>query len=187
MPSSQPELRAKATKSAKENILFPYIERLILMENNGAVLLNAGATTISAPIQVMVHEHESAGEAFREISKLSNGYHPPDYACNTYRVLYAKLQEFEQDLHLHVHLENNILFNAGRGSVFTKKGVQEMDAAIMDGASMCAGSVTGVRNVMNPIELAYEVMANSIHVFLSGKGANDFAIMFNAMLRFSPT
>ena len=73
-------------------------------------------------------------------------------------------------------LENNILFNAGRGSVFTKKGVQEMDAAIMDGASMSAGSVTGVRNVMNPIELAYEVMANSNHVFLSGKGANDFAI-----------
>lgn len=73
-------------------------------------------------------------------------------------------------------LENNVLFNAGRGSVFTKKGVQEMDAAIMNGANMTAGSVAGVRNVMNPIELAYEVMANSNHVFLSGKGANDFAI-----------
>lgn len=73
-------------------------------------------------------------------------------------------------------LEDNILFNAGRGSVFTKKGVQEMDAAIMDGATMGAGSVTGVRNVMNPIELAYEVMVNSNHVFISGKGANDFAI-----------
>lgn len=73
-------------------------------------------------------------------------------------------------------LEDNILFNAGRGSVFTKKGVQEMDAAIMDGRTLGAGSVTGVRNVMNPIELAYEVMTNSNHVFLSGKGANDFAI-----------
>jgi beta-aspartyl-peptidase (threonine type) len=73
-------------------------------------------------------------------------------------------------------LENNILFNAGRGSVFTKKGVQEMDAAIMNGANLMAGAVTGVRNVMNPIELAYEVMVNSNHVFLSGKGANDFAI-----------
>lgn len=73
-------------------------------------------------------------------------------------------------------LENNILFNAGRGSVFTKKGVQEMDAAIMNGTNLMAGAVTGVRNVMNPIELAYEVMANSNHVFLSGKGANDFAI-----------
>ncbi len=75
-----------------------------------------------------------------------------------------------------VLLEDNVLFNAGRGAVFTKKGVQEMDAAIMNGANLEAGSVTGVRNVRNPIELAYEVMANSNHVFLSGKGANDFAI-----------
>jgi beta-aspartyl-peptidase (threonine type) len=75
-----------------------------------------------------------------------------------------------------VILEDNMLFNAGRGSVFTKKGVQEMDAAIMDGRTLDAGSVTGVRNVRNPIELATEVMQNSNHVFLSGKGASDFAI-----------
>lgn len=75
-----------------------------------------------------------------------------------------------------VILEDNVLFNAGRGSVFTKKGVQEMDAAIMDGATLKAGAVAGVRNVRNPIELAAEVMKNSNHVFLSGKGANDFAI-----------
>jgi beta-aspartyl-peptidase (threonine type) len=73
-------------------------------------------------------------------------------------------------------LEDNVLFNAGKGSVFTKKGVQEMDAAIMNGATLEAGSIAGVRNVRNPIELAYEVMMNSNHVFLSGKGANDFAI-----------
>jgi len=75
-----------------------------------------------------------------------------------------------------VILEDNMLFNAGRGSVFTKKGVQEMDAAVMDGRTLEAGSVTGVRNVRNPIELAMEVMTNSNHVFLSGKGAQDFAI-----------
>jgi beta-aspartyl-peptidase (threonine type) len=75
-----------------------------------------------------------------------------------------------------VILEDNLLFNAGRGSVFTKKGVQEMDAAIMDGNGLAAGAVAGVRNVRNPIELATEVMLNSNHVFLSGKGANDFAI-----------
>ena len=75
-----------------------------------------------------------------------------------------------------VVLEDNMLFNAGRGSVFTKKGLQEMDAAIMDGATLNAGAVAGVRNVRNPIELAMEVMRNSNHVFLSGKGANDFAI-----------
>lgn len=75
-----------------------------------------------------------------------------------------------------VMLEDNMLFNAGRGSVFTKKGLQEMDAAIMNGADLAAGAVAGVRNVRNPIELAAEVLWHSNHVFLSGKGANDFAI-----------
>ncbi len=75
-----------------------------------------------------------------------------------------------------ISLEDNLLFNAGRGSVFTKKGVQEMDAAIMSGKDLAAGAVSGLRNVRNPIELANEVMLHSNHVFLSGKGANDFAI-----------
>ncbi len=75
-----------------------------------------------------------------------------------------------------VILEDNLMFNAGRGSVFTKKGVQEMDAAIMNGEDLSAGAVAAVRNVRNPIELAAEVMVKSNHVFLSGKGANDFAI-----------
>jgi L-asparaginase / beta-aspartyl-peptidase len=75
-----------------------------------------------------------------------------------------------------VMLEDNLMFNAGRGAVFTKKGVQEMDAAIMSGKDLAAGAVAAVRNVRNPIELAAEVMLNSNHVFLSGKGANDFAI-----------
>ncbi len=75
-----------------------------------------------------------------------------------------------------VVLEDNILFNAGRGSVFTKKGVQEMDAAIMDGSTLNAGAVAGIRNIRNPIELSMEIMRNSNHIFLSGKGATDFAI-----------
>lgn len=75
-----------------------------------------------------------------------------------------------------VILEDNPLFNAGRGAVFTKKGLNEMDAAIMDGSTLDAGAIAGVRNVRNPVELAEEVMLHSGHVFLSGKGANDFAI-----------
>lgn len=75
-----------------------------------------------------------------------------------------------------VVMEDCPLFNAGKGSVFTKKGLNEMDAAIMDGRSLEAGAVAGVRNIRNPIELAEEVMLHSGHVFLSGKGANDFAI-----------
>lgn len=73
-------------------------------------------------------------------------------------------------------LEDNILFNAGRGSVFTKKGSHEMDAAIMDGKNLAAGAVAGVEKVRNPIQLAVEIMRNSSHVFLSGNGALDFAV-----------
>lgn len=75
-----------------------------------------------------------------------------------------------------VVMEDNALFNAGKGAVFTKKGLNELDAAIMDGSSLNAGAVAGVRNIRNPVELAEEVMLHSGHVFLSGKGANDFAI-----------
>src|SRR6478672_355550 len=75
-----------------------------------------------------------------------------------------------------IYLEDNDLFNAGKGAVFTKKGVNELDAAIMDGRTLEAGAVAGVRNIRNPIELAEEIMLHSGHVFLSGKGANDFAI-----------
>jgi beta-aspartyl-peptidase (threonine type) len=75
-----------------------------------------------------------------------------------------------------VVLEDNPLFNAGRGSVFTKKGLHEMDSAIMDGRDLTAGSVAGVRNVKNPVLLAKEVMLHSGHVMLSGKGAGEFAL-----------
>ncbi len=75
-----------------------------------------------------------------------------------------------------VLMEDNVLFNAGKGAVFTKKGLNEMDAAIMDGLTLNAGAIAGVRNIRNPVELAEQVMLHSGHVFLSGKGANDFAI-----------
>jgi regulator of cell morphogenesis and NO signaling len=58
----------------------------------------------------METEHEHVGDLMRRIRDLSNGYMPPAGACNTFRVWYAMLLEFEEDLHLHVHLENNILF-----------------------------------------------------------------------------
>jgi len=73
-------------------------------------------------------------------------------------------------------LEDNPLFNAGRGAVFTKKGLNEMDAAIMDGSNLAAGAIAGVRNIKNPIKLAREVMLHSGHVFLSGSGAAEFAL-----------
>ena len=72
-------------------------------------------------------------------------------------------------------LENNILFNAGRGAVFTHEGKHEMDAAIMNGIDLSAGAVCGVTGVRNPISLARAVMEKTEHVMLSGAGAEAFA------------
>ncbi|MBS3914574.1 MAG: isoaspartyl peptidase/L-asparaginase [Bacteroidetes bacterium] len=76
-------------------------------------------------------------------------------------------------------LENNPLFNAGKGSVFNHEGKHEMDAAIMDGKNLKAGAVTCISNIRNPIELARKVMDESEHVLLSGAGAESFAKMKN--------
>lgn len=78
-----------------------------------------------------------------------------------------------------ISLEDNILFNAGRGAVFAKDGGQEMDASIMDGRNLMAGAVSAVTNIRNPIELAHAVMTKSEHVMLNGDGANAFAESIN--------
>lgn len=72
-------------------------------------------------------------------------------------------------------MEDNPLFNAGKGAVFTHEGKNEMDAAIMNGATLAAGSIAGVSTIRNPISTARKVMENSVHVMLTGKGAEEFA------------
>lgn len=94
----------------EELVLFPYILQLAAAKRNGVKIALAHFGTVQNPIQMMEHEHDTAGNLMHEISELSNTFNPPEEACNTYRVLYAKLKEFEEDLHIHVHLENNILF-----------------------------------------------------------------------------
>ena len=74
-----------------------------------------------------------------------------------------------------VALEDHILFNAGKGSVFTKTGGHEMDASIMNGSDLAAGAVAGVQQIKNPVLLAKAVMEQTEHVLLSGAGAMDFA------------
>lgn len=74
-----------------------------------------------------------------------------------------------------MELEDNELFNAGKGSVFTNKGTHEMDASIMEGKELQAGAVGAVRNIRNPIALAEKIMLQSGHVFLGGEGAIEFA------------
>jgi beta-aspartyl-peptidase (threonine type) len=72
-------------------------------------------------------------------------------------------------------LEDNPLFNAGKGAVFTNEGKNEMDASIMDGRNLMAGAVSGIQNIKNPISLSRAVMEKSEHVYLSGLGAKQFA------------
>lgn len=72
-------------------------------------------------------------------------------------------------------LEDSPLFNAGKGAVFTHDGYNELDASIMDGKTLNAGAIAGVRNIKNPISAARLVMTNSVHVMLSGSGASQFA------------
>lgn len=96
--------------SKEENILFPYIINLAQVELGKIKFEIPPFGTIQNPIRMMEHEHEVVGNYGFKIAELSNNYTPPAHACNTYRVLYAKLREFEEDLHEHIHLENNILF-----------------------------------------------------------------------------
>lgn len=77
-------------------------------------------------------------------------------------------------------LENDPLFNAGKGAVFTNTGKNEMDASIMNGKELMAGAVAGVTNIKNPISLARAVMEQSEHVLLTGAGAMDFARKVNS-------
>lgn len=96
--------------SKEERIVFPFIKEMVKAKKEGVDLNKPDFDTIDNPIRIMEADHEEAGVVFKRIGRLSNDYTPPEGACNTFRAFYAKLDEFEQDLHQHVHLENNILF-----------------------------------------------------------------------------
>jgi regulator of cell morphogenesis and NO signaling len=94
----------------EEHILFPHIVALEKAVNTGRPKPTPVFGTVSNPVHMMQMEHDSAGAALKSISELSGNYTPPDGACFSYKTLYSALKEFEEDLHQHVHLENNILF-----------------------------------------------------------------------------
>lgn len=94
----------------EELILFPYVIKLANAHSNQTSLPESNLGSVQNPIQVMMQEHELEGNRFKRVAQLSNNYTPPADACTTYRVAFSMLKEFEQDLHLHIHLENNILF-----------------------------------------------------------------------------
>lgn len=90
----------------EEQILFPYI---VAMSQNGAVPY-APFGTVKNPIRMMMMEHDTAGEILRDMRALTSDYKVPADACISYQTLYQALENFEKDLHQHIHLENNILF-----------------------------------------------------------------------------
>lgn len=102
------ELTAHMKK--EELMLFPFIRKMVQAKQAGINDIAAPFGTIQNPIRMMMHEHDSEGERFRRIKELSHQYTVPEDGCNTYRAAIASLQAFEDDLHLHIHLENNILF-----------------------------------------------------------------------------
>lgn len=127
-----------------------------------AIAIHGGAGTISR--EKMTPEREAAFMESLEEAVLAG---------------YARLQKGESSLEaIRVSinlLEDNPLFNAGRGAVFNSDGVNELDASVMTGLDRDAGAVSSVRRVKNPIDLAIAVMENSPHVMLSGEGAEQFA------------
>jgi len=94
----------------EEQILFPYVQAMIASLRDKYPLSAPHFGHVKNPIAMMEEEHEQEGNRFKTIAVLSNNYSPPGDACQTYQVAYSMLQEFEQDLHKHIHLENNILF-----------------------------------------------------------------------------
>ncbi|MDG4950440.1 iron-sulfur cluster repair di-iron protein [Weeksellaceae bacterium KMM 9724] len=94
----------------EELILFPFIRKMVKAQMSNEKLPQAHFGSVENPIDMMEHEHTEEGDKLRRLAELANEYQPPADACNTYRVTFAMLDEFEQDLHKHIHLENNILF-----------------------------------------------------------------------------
>ncbi len=94
----------------EELILFPFVRRMEKAKAEGAALPAAQFGSVNNPVEMMKEDHDAEGERFRRIEKLSNGYQNPPDGCATYSTAMNMLREFEQDLHMHIHLENNILF-----------------------------------------------------------------------------
>lgn len=90
----------------EEVILFPLIRQLD--EATSPIAAHCGS--VSNPIRVMEDEHSHAGDALEQMRVLTDGFMPPEGACNTFRVVLSSLEQLEADMHLHVHKENNVLF-----------------------------------------------------------------------------
>ncbi len=94
----------------EEQILFPYVAQAERSAKTGEPLPPSCFGTVQNPVRMMMMEHDSAGTALKELREATSDYAVPGDACISYKTLYQALQDFEKDLHQHIHLENNILF-----------------------------------------------------------------------------
>jgi regulator of cell morphogenesis and NO signaling len=94
----------------EEQILFPYILRLEAARGAGGMPPFAPFGTVNNPVRMMMFEHDTAGDLLREIRAAASDFRAPEDACMSFRALYRALEDFEKDLHQHIHLENNVLF-----------------------------------------------------------------------------
>jgi len=94
----------------EEQVLFPYVKKLEKALEDGSEIEDPRFKTARGPIAALTVEHEEAGSLMKDMAKLTDDFTPPEGACTTFRVLYQNLSAFQDDLHKHVHLENNVLF-----------------------------------------------------------------------------
>lgn len=94
----------------EELMVFPRIRKLAQAKLQGTEVKASPMGNVDTSVKALMHDHDTQGETFRRIAELTDNYQMPADGCNTYRVSFAMLKEYEDDLHLHIHLENNILF-----------------------------------------------------------------------------
>lgn len=94
----------------EELVLFPFIRKMIKTKKSSSKITVPHFGTVENPVNMMIHEHDEQGRLLQQMAELSNNYTPPINACNTYKMTYATMKEFEEDMYKHIHLENNILF-----------------------------------------------------------------------------
>ncbi|WP_286267649.1 isoaspartyl peptidase/L-asparaginase family protein [Thalassotalea atypica] len=138
------------------------ISTVSAFEADFAIAIHGGAGTIN---KAKMTPEKRAGYEKKLTEAVNAGYRLLEQGKSSQAAIIAAIQV----------LEDSPLFNAGRGAVYTFEGTHELDASIMDGRTLNAGAVSGVKNVKSPIALAEQVMENSVHVMLSGDGAETFA------------
>ena len=127
----------------EERVLFHYVKKMAEAKQKGEPIDQPEFGAVKNPIEMMMQEHETGGERFRQIASLSNSYTPPPDACSTYKVTFALLKEFEDDLHLHIHLENNILF----------PGIIELENELVNEPPIMACDFVGNKSLQNKLNI----------------------------------